>query len=180
MARSRPSTSARIGAFRWPTFPPTATSSPGVLAVALDVGNTAIRIGLQPERDKSGAVVADRQTGAVTLEGAALDGPRAQEPGQARRRLLRRTDCRPRRRISPASDSRKCPAPASPWIRSPAACWRWSAASRSTNSARPRARFGQRPRRTAIQVNRAVRAPSGPGVDEATLFTSYSVAILSS
>ena len=47
---------------------------PWVLAVALDVGNTAIRIGLQPERDKSGAVVADRRTGAVTLEGARWTG----------------------------------------------------------------------------------------------------------
>ena len=47
---------------------------PWVLAVALDVSNTAIRIGLQPERDKSGAVVADRRTGAVTLEGARWTG----------------------------------------------------------------------------------------------------------
>ncbi|MFZ0601440.1 MAG: penicillin-binding protein 1A [Roseiarcus sp.] len=47
---------------------------PWVLAVALDVSNAAIRIGLQPERDKSGAVVADRRTGAVTLEGARWTG----------------------------------------------------------------------------------------------------------
>ncbi len=47
---------------------------PWVLAVALDVSNTAIRIGLQPERDKSGAVVADRRTGAVPLEGARWTG----------------------------------------------------------------------------------------------------------
>jgi penicillin-binding protein 1A len=47
---------------------------PWVLAVALDVSNTAIRIGLQPGRDKSGAVVADRRTGAVTLEGARWTG----------------------------------------------------------------------------------------------------------
>jgi penicillin-binding protein 1A len=47
---------------------------PWVLAVALDVSNTAIRIGLQPERDKSGSVVADRRTGAVTLEGAHWTG----------------------------------------------------------------------------------------------------------
>ncbi len=47
---------------------------PWVLAVALDVSNTAIRIGLQPQRDKSGAVVADRRTGAVTLEGARWTG----------------------------------------------------------------------------------------------------------
>ena len=47
---------------------------PWVLAVALDVSNTAVRIGLQPERDKSGAVVADRRTGAVTAEGARWTG----------------------------------------------------------------------------------------------------------
>ncbi len=47
---------------------------PWVLAVALDVSNTAIRIGLQPERDKSGAVVADRRTGAVPVEGARWTG----------------------------------------------------------------------------------------------------------
>jgi penicillin-binding protein 1A len=47
---------------------------PWVLAVALDVGNAAVRIGLQPQRDKSGAVVADRRTGAVTLDGARWTG----------------------------------------------------------------------------------------------------------
>ena len=47
---------------------------PWVLAVALDVSNAAIRIGLQPERDKSGAIVADRRTGAVTVEGARWTG----------------------------------------------------------------------------------------------------------
>ncbi|HLX99361.1 MAG TPA: penicillin-binding protein 1A [Roseiarcus sp.] len=47
---------------------------PWVLAVALDVNNAAIRIGLQPQRDKSGAVVADRRTGAVTTDGAKWTG----------------------------------------------------------------------------------------------------------
>jgi penicillin-binding protein 1A len=47
---------------------------PWVLAVALDVSDTAIRIGLQPQRDNSGAVVADRRTGAVTLDGARWTG----------------------------------------------------------------------------------------------------------
>ena len=47
---------------------------PWVLAVALDVSNAAVRIGLQPERDKSGAIVADRRTGAVTVEGARWTG----------------------------------------------------------------------------------------------------------
>ena len=47
---------------------------PWVLAVALDVSNAAVRIGLQPERDKSGAIVANRRTGAVTVEGARWTG----------------------------------------------------------------------------------------------------------
>src|SRR6202034_3574669 len=47
---------------------------PWVLAVALDVSNTAVRIGLQPERDKSGAIVANRRTGAITVEGAHWTG----------------------------------------------------------------------------------------------------------
>jgi penicillin-binding protein 1A len=47
---------------------------PWQLAVALDVANNAIRIGLQPERDKSGAVVQDRQTGAVTPDGMRWTG----------------------------------------------------------------------------------------------------------
>ncbi len=49
---------------------------PWVLAVALDVGDTAMRIGLQPERDKSGAIVADRKTGSVTLDGTKWTGRR--------------------------------------------------------------------------------------------------------
>ncbi|HEY6518318.1 MAG TPA: transglycosylase domain-containing protein, partial [Roseiarcus sp.] len=47
---------------------------PWVLAVALDVSNAAVRIGLQPERDKSGAIVANRRTGTVTVEGARWTG----------------------------------------------------------------------------------------------------------
>ena len=47
---------------------------PWQLAVALDVSNTAIRIGLQPDRDKSGAVVQDRQTGTVTIDGLRWTG----------------------------------------------------------------------------------------------------------
>jgi penicillin-binding protein 1A len=47
---------------------------PWVLAVALDVSNATVRIGLQPDRDKSGAIVANRRTGAVTVEGARWTG----------------------------------------------------------------------------------------------------------
>jgi penicillin-binding protein 1A len=47
---------------------------PWVLAVALDVSNAAVRIGLQPERDKSGAIVANRRTGTVMVEGARWTG----------------------------------------------------------------------------------------------------------
>ena len=48
---------------------------PWRLAVALDVTDTSIRIGLQPEHDKSGALVADRETGTVTLDGVQMDRP---------------------------------------------------------------------------------------------------------
>jgi penicillin-binding protein 1A len=47
---------------------------PWVLAAALNVSDTAIRIGLQPQRDNSGAIVADRRTAAVTLDGARWTG----------------------------------------------------------------------------------------------------------
>ena len=49
---------------------------PWVLAVALDVSDAAIRVGLQPERDKSGAIVADRRTGVVTADGTRWTGRR--------------------------------------------------------------------------------------------------------
>ena len=42
---------------------------PWRLAVALDVSDNAIRIGLQPEHDKSGALTADRETGTVSNDG---------------------------------------------------------------------------------------------------------------
>ena len=49
---------------------------PWVMAVALDVGDAAMRIGIKPERDKSGAIVADRKTGSVTLDGVKWTGRR--------------------------------------------------------------------------------------------------------
>jgi penicillin-binding protein 1A len=42
---------------------------PWRLAVVLDVTDASIRIGLQPEHDKSGALVAERETGTVTADG---------------------------------------------------------------------------------------------------------------
>jgi penicillin-binding protein 1A len=47
---------------------------PWRLAVALDVSNSGIRVGLQPDHDKAGAVVQDRQTGLVTLDGLRWTG----------------------------------------------------------------------------------------------------------
>jgi len=47
---------------------------PWRLAVALDIEAGGIRVGLQPERDKSGAIVQDRQTGVVPAEGARWTG----------------------------------------------------------------------------------------------------------
>ncbi len=49
---------------------------PWRLAVALDVTDTGIRIGLQPPHDKSGAIVANRETGAITLDGVRWTGRR--------------------------------------------------------------------------------------------------------
>ena len=78
---------------------------PWVLAVALDVGDTAMRIGIQPERDKSGAIVADRKTGAVTLDGVKWTGRRPKGLAKPGRHLLCRAGRRPRRRISAAANS---------------------------------------------------------------------------
>ena len=50
-------------------IPEYADIKPWRLAVALDVTDTSIRIGLQPEHDKSGELSADRSTGTVTLDG---------------------------------------------------------------------------------------------------------------
>ena len=47
---------------------------PWRLAVALDVSDASIRIGLQPAHDKSGELSADRETGAVTLAGVKWTG----------------------------------------------------------------------------------------------------------
>jgi len=49
---------------------------PWRLAVVLDANDTSARIGLQPDRDASGAVGQDRQTGAVTADGAKWTGRR--------------------------------------------------------------------------------------------------------
>ncbi len=49
---------------------------PWRLAVALEVTDAAIRIGLQPNRDKSGALSSDRTTGFVTLDGVRWTGRR--------------------------------------------------------------------------------------------------------
>ena len=78
---------------------------PWVLAVALDVGDTAIA-----DRPPAGARQVGRgrrrpPDGLGHARGRQMDGPDAEEPGQAGRRLLCRTDRRPRRRISAAPDS---------------------------------------------------------------------------
>jgi penicillin-binding protein 1A len=52
---------------------------PWRLAVVLDANDISARIGLQPERDQSGAVGPDRETGSITADGAKWTGkkPRA-------------------------------------------------------------------------------------------------------
>jgi len=49
---------------------------PWRLAVVLDANDISLRIGLQPERDKSGALVQGRETGSVTAEGTRWTGKR--------------------------------------------------------------------------------------------------------
>ena len=59
---------------------------PWRLAVALDVSDAAIRIGLQPERDKSGALGSQRETGSVGPDGMKWTGKKAKalvKPGDA-------------------------------------------------------------------------------------------------
>ena len=102
---------------------------PWRLAVALDVSDASIRVGLQPEHDKSGELGPERATGVITLDGMKWTWRRPKAlvkpgdvvyvepmPGDA----MANTGC---------GRSPRFPAPASRWTRSPAACWRWSAAS---------------------------------------------------
>ena len=50
---------------------------PGASRVVLDNGDAVTRIGLQPGHDKSGEVLADRETGQLTLEGARWTGKKS-------------------------------------------------------------------------------------------------------
>ena len=50
---------------------------PWRLAVVLDTGDTSTRIGLQPGRDKAGEVLADREVGQLTLDGARWTGKKS-------------------------------------------------------------------------------------------------------
>jgi penicillin-binding protein 1A len=55
-------------------LPEYADIKPWRLAVVLDVTDASIRIGLQPEHDKSGALVSERETGTVSADGGPADG----------------------------------------------------------------------------------------------------------
>ena len=146
-------------------IPAYADIKPWQLAVALDVSGPSIRIGLQPEHDKSGAVVQDRRP--ARSRPTAIAG-RAGPPSRWRSPATSSTSNRWRgaSASTACARSRKSAAPASPWIRSPGACWRWSAASRSTNpsSTAPRRRNGSPARRssrssTPRRSTRATRPP---------------------
>ena len=130
---------------------------PWVMGVALNVGDAAMRIGIQPERDKSGAIIADRKTGSVTLNGA-LNG-RAEDL----RVWLNPATSFTSSLLLAAKENigcdkfRKCPAPASPWIRLPGACSPWSADFRLTglNSiARPRRSASRAPHSSRSSMRR--------------------------
>ncbi len=77
---------------------------PWRLAVVLDANDISARIGLQPDREKSGDLGADRETGSITIDGTKWTGRRPNR-GQARRRRLCRADRRQARRIPLAPDS---------------------------------------------------------------------------
>jgi len=64
------------------------------------------RIGLQPDRDPSGAVGQDRETGSVAADGTKWTGKEAARARKARRRRLCRAGRRAVGRISPAADTR--------------------------------------------------------------------------
>ena len=90
-APSATSSSAATGVRRWPRSPALKDVSPWRLAVVLESGDTTARLGLQPGRDKTGEVTAERETGQLTLEGARLDGQAiaARLPVTGRHRLRR-------------------------------------------------------------------------------------------
>ena len=78
---------------------------PWRLAVVLDVSDTALRIGLQPEHDKSGALSSARETGTVGLDGMKWTGKKPKalaKPGDV---VYVEPHRRQGRRIPPAADS---------------------------------------------------------------------------
>ena len=133
MARSRRSTSVRIGASRWPTFQLTATSSRGFWRWRLTSAIRPSGLVFSPQRDKSGAVVADRRTGVVTLDGARWTGRRPKglvKPGDVFYvEPIAGHDGEYRLRQIPEVSGA-----ASRWIPLRAVCSRWSADFRSTSS----------------------------------------------
>ena len=141
--------------------------APWRLAAVLEVADQSARLGFQPGRDPSGAVVKDRDTGTVALEGVrwakAASGPtRGRTPTKVSQVLevgdviyvepLANKEGQFRLRQIP-----KSPAPSSPWTRRPGGCWRWSAASPTTraNSTAP-------PRRCASRAPRSSRWSTRP------------------
>ena len=117
-ARSPRSTSAATGASSSPTCAPSPTSA-WRLAVVLETGDQAARIGLQPAREPGGAVVRDRQIGIIPS--TASNGrrpPSAKRAAQAVTQVLDPGDvdlCRAARRARTASTGcarfPRCPAP---------------------------------------------------------------------
>ncbi len=109
--------------------------APWRLAVVLDGGSEGqLHIGLQPQRESSGAVGPERETGYLVPVGLKW----AKKPGapnslRAGRRRLCRAARRQARPISPAANSRSQRRHRRDGSIHRAACWRWSAASPSIN-----------------------------------------------
>ena len=114
-------------------LPEYADIKPWRLAVVLDVSDTSIRIGLQPEHDKTGALVSERETGTVTLDGAKWTGTAPQSASQVGGTSSTSSPSRRTRASIGCGKFQRFPARASPWILLPAACWRWWADSPTTS-----------------------------------------------
>ena len=122
--------------------------SPWRMAVVLETSEQSARIGFQPGRELGGAVVKDRQTGNITLDGVKWAKPTA-GPTKGRTPTAVSQVLAPGDVIyadplvgkdgswwTASTGCASCPRFRVRWWRwipGPAACWRWSADSRSTS-----------------------------------------------
>ena len=130
---------------------------PWRLAVVLDVADTSIRIGLQPERDRSDSLSADRTTGTVGPDGMKWTDRRARDFSRSRATSSMWSRWPVGRANIACARSPRFPAPAWRWIHSPGACSPWSAASPTTSPS-----LTARPRRSGSPAPRSSRSSTPP------------------